>query len=49
MAMFERARALCWGAWVVVHDPHKLGPVLLAGAIEGAAFDAAAPAAPAAP
>jgi hypothetical protein len=30
-------------------DPHKLGPALLAGAMEGAAFDAAGAAEPATP
>jgi hypothetical protein len=39
-------RHLVFLAKVLVHDPSKLGPAWLAGAIEGAAFDAAEPAAP---
>jgi hypothetical protein len=42
-------RRLVFLAKVVVHDPDKFGPALIAGAMEGAAFDAAEPAAPAAP
>jgi hypothetical protein len=37
-------RHLVFLAKVLVHDPDKLGPAFLAGAIEGAAFDAAEPA-----
>jgi hypothetical protein len=39
-------RHLVFLAKALVHDPRKLGPALLAGAIEGAAFDAAEPRGP---